>query len=347
MGDRGYSGSLTMSELRARDYKELLGLIDIAYSIQDRTAMFQAVWEKLDQWIGIGSAVWLPMDAETKQFVFKDLFPFNSPIKAGLLFTLYYAPLDPLVSSGHVMQPMRACKITDVIAPSRLPDTEYGHDFQPLTPLFYEMAATVQSQGDLLGCIGLHRPKRDGDFTERHRTILNLFLPHLANAIHTLYLREALTQSHDKGVIVLQTDGSAQLMNDEARLALNGQSVDALPMPGPGTDPVLFHTKAGLYRVRAMPVRVGSREKIILLDPLPSTKGITRQLEGFGLTKREQEIAGLVIRGLSNCDIADRLCIAEQTVKDQLHHVFEKMNIRRRSEVAAAIFGLRLKSPVT
>ncbi len=340
-----------MSELRDRDYKELLTLIDIACSIQNRAAMFQAVWEKLDQWIGIRSAVWLPMDAETKQFVFKDLLSFNSPIKAGLLFTLYYAPLyaplDPLVLRGHVMQPMRACKITDVIAPSRRPDTEYGHDFQPLTPLFYEMAATVQSQGDLLGCIGLPRPKRAGDFTERHRTILNLFLPHLANAIHTLYLQEALTQSHDKGMFVLGADGDAQLMNDEAKLALNGQSVDALPMPGSGTDTVLFQSKAGLYRVRSMPVRFGSREKIMILDPLLNTEVITRKLEGFGLTKREQEIAGLVIRGLSNRDIADRLCIAEQTMKDQLHHVFEKMNIRRRSEVAAAIFGLRLKSPLT
>lgn len=341
-----YSGSIAMSELRARDYKELLSLIDIAYSIQDRTAMFQAVWEKLDQWIGLGSAVWLPMDAETKPFVFKDLLPFNSPTKAGLLFTLSYAPLDPLVSRGHVMKPMQACQITDVIAPSRLPGTEYGHDLQPLTPLFYEMAATVQSQGDLLGCIGLHRPQRTGDFTERHRTILNLFLPHLANAIHTLYLRDALTRLQDKGVIVLGAHGHASLMNDEARLALIGQSVGALPMPGPTTDPVLFHTKAGLYRVRLMPVRVGSREKIIILDPLPSTKEITPQLERFGLTKREQEIAGLVIRGLSNGDIAHRLCIAEQTVKDQLQHVFEKMHIRRRSELAARVFGLGLKSPL-
>src|SRR5689334_10544400 len=220
-----------MRELRTRDYKELLHLIDLAYSAHDSVSMFQAVWEKLERWIGIGSAVWLPMDAETKQFVFKDLLPFNSPINAGLLFTLYYAPLDPLVSSGHVMQPMRDCKITDVIAPSRLPDTEYGHDFQPMTPLFYEMAATVQSQGDLLGCIGLHRPKRGGDFTERHRTILNMFLPHLANAIHTLYLQKALTHSHDKGVMVLWGNGDAELMNEEAKLALNGRSMEALPIP--------------------------------------------------------------------------------------------------------------------
>lgn len=336
-----------MRELRPKDYKELLHLIDLAYSAHDSVSMFQAVWEKLERWIGIGSAVWLPMDAETKQFVFKDLLPFNSPIKAGLLFTIYYAPLDPLVSSGHVLQPMRACKITDVISPSRLPDTEYGHDFQPMTPLFYEMAATLQWQGDLLGCVGLHRPRRDGDFTERHRTIINLFLPHLTNALHTLYLRDALAKSHDKGVIVQRADGAVQMMNDEAQRALNGRPLNTMPMPNNGTEPVFFQTGNCSYRVRSMPIRFGSRGKIVILDPLPKPNDMASKLDGYGLSKREQEIAGLVIRGLSNIEIADRLCITEQTVKDQLHHVFEKMNIRRRSELAAIVLQLRPSSEST
>ena len=333
-----------MPELRARDYKELLHLIDLAYSAQDHISMFQAVWEKLERWIGIGSAVWLPMDAETKQFVFKDLLPFNSPLNAGLLFTLYYAPLDPLVSSGHVLEPMRACKITDVVAPARLPDTEYGHDFQPLTPLFYEMAATFQWQGDLLGCLGLHRPRRDGDFTERHRTIVNLFLPHLAGALHALYLREALAQSHDRGVIVQRADGGVQMMNDEAQRALNGHSPNTVPTSQVGTEPTVFRTENCSYRVRSMPIRFGSRGKIVILDPLPNPAAVVPKLDGYGLSKREQEIAELVIRGFSNMEIADRLCIAEQTVKDQLHHVFEKMKIRRRSELAAVLLQVHRSS---
>lgn len=48
----------------------------------------------------------------------------------------------------------------------------------------------------------------------------------------------------------------------------------------------------------------------------------------------------LVIQGLSNIEIAQKLFIAEQTVKDHLHHIFGKMNIRRRSEVAAKAMGL-------
>ena len=41
-------------------------------------------------------------------------------------------------------------------------------------------------------------------------------------------------------------------------------------------------------------------------------------------------------------DRGERLFICEQTVKDHLHDVFEKVKIRRRSELAAKLleFGL-------
>lgn len=162
-----HRGSVT-----TRDYKQILDIIHLAHSIDDRAAMWRSVWEKLERLIGFSSAVWLPRNSATRQFVFEDLLPYQTTLKAGLLFTMYYAPLDPLVSSGAMARDLEAVKITDVISPSRLPDTEYGHDFQPMTPLFYEMAGNLQSQGDLIGCLGIHRKKLDGDFTERHRTIL-------------------------------------------------------------------------------------------------------------------------------------------------------------------------------
>ena len=51
-----------------------------------------------------------------------------------------------------------------------------------------------------------------------------------------------------------------------------------------------------------------------------------------------------VIRGLSNRQIAERLFIAEQTVKDHLHDIFEKMKIHHRSELVAKLLGFGLKS---
>jgi DNA-binding NarL/FixJ family response regulator len=46
----------------------------------------------------------------------------------------------------------------------------------------------------------------------------------------------------------------------------------------------------------------------------------------------------LIIQGLSKRDIAERLFICEQTVKDHLHYIFERIKIRRRSELAAKLW---------
>ena len=329
-----------MSELRARDHKELLSLIDIAYSIQNRAVMFQALCERLEKWIGISSAVWLPIDAQTRQYVFQDHIRFHAPIQPGLLWALYYAPLHPLAQSHHLQRDMEVFKITDAISPSRLAETEYGKDFQPLIPLFYEMPANLRCQGEPIATLSLHRKRRDGDFTERHRTLLAFLLPHLARAVHSCYLRKALIEVDDNGVLVLGPNGEIRLMNDAARRALNGRSVQSIPQPSLSAKPTLFHTENGIYRVSSTPVHHGSSEQMILLEPQPSQRTIAPLLEHWGLTKRQQEITGLVLQGLSNREIADRLFITEQTVKDHLHDVFEHLKIKRRSELTAKVMAL-------
>jgi two-component system nitrate/nitrite response regulator NarL len=53
------------------------------------------------------------------------------------------------------------------------------------------------------------------------------------------------------------------------------------------------------------------------------------------LTPRELEVVELVEEGLSNREIAERLCIALPTVKNHLHSIFEKLHVHRRAEAAA------------
>jgi DNA-binding NarL/FixJ family response regulator len=53
------------------------------------------------------------------------------------------------------------------------------------------------------------------------------------------------------------------------------------------------------------------------------------------LTERERQIVDLVALGLANREIARRLGIELCTVKNHVHNILEKLNVRRRSEVAA------------
>jgi DNA-binding NarL/FixJ family response regulator len=53
------------------------------------------------------------------------------------------------------------------------------------------------------------------------------------------------------------------------------------------------------------------------------------------LTQRELQIVELIDRGLSNKEIARRLCIEVPTVKNHVHHVLKKLQLDRRSDAAA------------
>jgi two-component system, NarL family, nitrate/nitrite response regulator NarL len=59
------------------------------------------------------------------------------------------------------------------------------------------------------------------------------------------------------------------------------------------------------------------------------------------LTRREREIAALIEQGLSNKEIAIELRIGFATVKNHVHNILEKLQLRRRSGIMAR---LRYKS---
>jgi non-specific serine/threonine protein kinase len=53
------------------------------------------------------------------------------------------------------------------------------------------------------------------------------------------------------------------------------------------------------------------------------------------LTRREQEIAGLVAQGLSNRDIASTLVISQRTAETHVEHILTKLGFTSRAQIAA------------
>jgi len=48
------------------------------------------------------------------------------------------------------------------------------------------------------------------------------------------------------------------------------------------------------------------------------------------LTQAERRVAALLVEGLSNVEIADRLCVSRNTVKAHMRHVLAKLGARNR-----------------
>jgi len=88
------------------------------------------------------------------------------------------------------------------------------------------------------------------------------------------------------------------------------------------------------------------------LLPRPSSDQLSReQIAVTGnaltmLTDREHQIMCLVSGGLSNKEIGRRLNISDGTIKVHLHHIYQKLEISNRTELAAlAISQTEISSP--
>jgi len=85
------------------------------------------------------------------------------------------------------------------------------------------------------------------------------------------------------------------------------------------------NTTAAVMRQFASP-----EENPVSVAPPPPT----RERERSPLSQREREIVSLVAQGFKNKEMAEKMFISEQTVKNHLHNIFDKLGVSDRLELA-------------
>jgi DNA-binding NarL/FixJ family response regulator len=70
------------------------------------------------------------------------------------------------------------------------------------------------------------------------------------------------------------------------------------------------------------------------LAPPPPMQAPQRDRERSPLSQREREIVALVAQGFKNKEMAEKMFISEQTVKNHLHNIFDKLGVSDRLELA-------------
>ena len=95
--------------------------------------------------------------------------------------------------------------------------------------------------------------------------------------------------------------------------------------------------------VREVPVHIEVPVRVEVPMPVPANfVRDERKLESLGITKRELEILGLMAAGLSTREMAERVCVSENTVKTHSSRVFDKLGAKRRTQAVQLGKELRL-----
>ena len=88
------------------------------------------------------------------------------------------------------------------------------------------------------------------------------------------------------------------------------------------------HTTAAVIRQF---VAAEEMQPATVLPPAPSAQ---RDRERSPRSQREREIVALVAQGFKNKEMAEKMFISEQTVKNHLHNIFDKLGVSDRLELA-------------
>ena len=86
--------------------------------------------------------------------------------------------------------------------------------------------------------------------------------------------------------------------------------------------------------------RFVAKEEVPSPPPIPSPTA-PRERERSPLSRREDEIVNLVAQGFKNKEMAEKMFISEQTVKNHLHNIFDKLDVSDRLELALYFVACR------
>lgn len=241
-----------------------------------------------------------------------------------------------------------------------------------LTPLGLgdELRAVFRSGGIPWGYACLHCESGARGYAPEHIQLLAEVGPHVAQGLRGALLlkgiqEDSVADGKQPGLVILAADLSVAAATPDGEMLL-AELADGLPK---GELPQAVLSVVGQLRaldgseVAAGPpprLRVRSRsarwlhvhasrlsgvssagQTAVIIEPARPSEIAPLLLSAYGLTRREAEVAQLVLRGLATEVIARALFISSFTVQQHLKAIFDKTGVGSRRELVARIFADR------
>jgi DNA-binding CsgD family transcriptional regulator len=226
-----------------------------------------------------------------------------------------------------------------------------------------ELRVALRTRQACWGVMCLHREVGAAGFSRRDRDIVAKIAPHVAEGLRRALLAGQSRYPHPAlghGVVILDGAGSITSVNDAAERWLaqipesDWPGSSQLPLPllaaaaaagdggsgdSPRTPSVRLRTIGGDWlSVHASRLHGSDDRSTVLVIEEPGPGHIASLiLDGHGVTGAQAKVVALVLRGYSTKQIVKQLAISQYTVQEHLRAVFDKLGVRSRQELAAAL----------
>jgi DNA-binding CsgD family transcriptional regulator len=227
-------------------------------------------------------------------------------------------------------------------------------------------------EGNLWGGMDLIREEGDPDFVGAETALVRRIAPHVGAGLKAAALRSRAATEQESpdvpGVLTLDRAGKIVSHTPSAEHWLwDLEDLDPqwryenIPMAvrmvsgalrhalAPGSDNdhnliprVRVRGRSGrwlaLYGSLTEPSGDRPGETVIVIGPAKPEEVAWLNVAAYGLSPREEEVVGLLVRGFTNRQISCTLFISEHTVQRHLSNIFEKVGVRSRKTLLKRLF---------
>lgn len=345
-----------MTDLASNDLMSILEIVGALRATRRREDLARLVIPKLGRLVGSDITAYNevnPVAGEVTGFIDPDEFNM-----AMLLASLQRFMRDHPVIMHHLATgDGQALRISDFISQRELHDTGLYQELYRPMGVEFQISLTLPTRKPLIAALVFNR--KQSDFSERDRTVLNTLRPHLTAAFDVarftarlkkrLERQSGILENLPDGVVVLNGRSRIDLWTQKARMWLgkyfpgSARAAGALPdelaawlrqQISAGDDlsaptPV-FHKALGEDILQVRLIDSADMGRMLVMAEIQQEKS-AKPLESLGLTPRQAETLLHLSQGCGNEEIAQRLRISVRTVHKHIESIFKILNVNSRT----------------